>query len=216
MRLNGAFHEPHQCVVLPDRNRPDGQDAENVTFRQRVLAKFDTDEDGRLNASERNALRKAGSPFARKRPGFRRPRFDPATVKKYDKDGNGELDGKEARAAQNGLRAKWGALVGVYKAFEKDKPVVANLKKMESDAKSGKIKDFPPDLYGWIRGSINRAGRSNNGNRNRRPRGHILEQFDTDRNGRLDSEELRKARAAINKKKQASKPAIKTKEPAGK
>ena len=195
---------------------PMSKDAENVTFRQRVLAKFDTDEDGRLNASERNALRKAGSPFARKRPGFRRPRFDPATVKKYDKDGNGELDGKEARAAQNGLRTKWGELVGVYKAFENDKPVVANLKKMESDAKSGKIKDFPPDLYGWIRGSINRAGRSNVGNRNRRPRGHILEQFDTDRNGRLDSEELRKARAAINKKKQASKPAIKTKEPAGK
>ena len=195
---------------------PTAKDAHDVTFRQRVLAKFDTDEDGRLNASERKALRKAGSPFARKRPGFRRPRFDPATVKKYDKDGNGELDGKEARAAQNGLRAKWGELVGVYKAFEKDKPVVANLKKMESDAKSGKIKDFPPDLYGWIRGSINRAGRSNNGNRNRRPRGHILEQFDTDRNGRLDSEELRKARAAINKKKQASKPAIKTKEPAGK
>ena len=195
---------------------PTAKDAHDVTFRQRVLAKFDTDEDGRLNASERKALRKAGSPFARKRPGFRRPRFDPATVKKYDKDGNGELDGKEARAAQNGLRAKWGELVGVYKAFEKDKPVVANLKKMESDAKSGKIKDFPPDLYGWIRGSIDRAGRSKNGNRNRRPRGHILEQFDTDRNGRLDSEELRKARAAINKKKQASKPAIKTKEPAGK
>ena len=82
--------------------------------------------------------------------------------------------------------------------------------------KSGKIKDFPPDLYGWIRGSIDRAGRSKNGNRNRRPRGHILEQFDTDRNGRLDSEELRKARAAINKKKQAPKPAIKTKKPAGK
>ena len=195
---------------------PTAKDAQDVTFRQRVLAKFDTDEDGRLNASERNALRKAGSPFARKRPGFRRPRFDPATVKKYDKDGNGELDGKEARAAQNGLRAKWGELVGVYKAFEKDKPVVANLKKMESDAKSGKIKDFPPDLYGWIRGSIDRAGRSKNGNRNRRPRGHILEQFDTDRNGRLDSEELRKARAAINKKKPASKPAIKTKKPAGK
>ena len=74
---------------------PTAKDAQDVTFRQRVLAKFDTDEDGRLNASERQALRKAGSPFARKRPGFRRPRFNPATVKKYDKDGNGELDGRK-------------------------------------------------------------------------------------------------------------------------
>ena len=201
---------------------PTVKDAEDATFRQRVLAKFDTDDDGRLNATERKALRKAGSPFARKRPGFRRPRYDPATVKKYDQDGNGELDRKEARAAQNGLRAKWGELVGVYKAFEKDEPVVANLKKMESDAKSGKIKDFPPDLYGWIRGSIERAGRSKNRNQGRRPRGHILEQFDSDRNGRLDARELRKARAAIAKKQydakktHDAKPVIKSKKPTGK
>ena len=195
---------------------PTVKDAEDATFRQRVLAKFDTDDDGRLNATERKALRKAGSPFARKRPGFRQPRYDPATVKKYDQDGNGELDRKEARAAQNGLRAKWGELVGVYEAFKKDEPVVANLKKMESDAKSGKIKDFPPDLYGWIRGSIERAGRSKNRNQGRRPRGHILEQFDSDRNGRLDARELRKARAAIAKKQHDAKPVIKSKKPTGK
>lgn len=193
---------------------PMAGDSEDVSFRQRVLAKFDTDDDGRLNAKEREALRKAGSPFARKRPGYRRSRYDPATVKKYDQDGNGELDGKEARAAQNGLRAKWGELVGVYKAFEKDEPVVANLRKMESDAKSGKIKDFPPDLYGWIRGSIERAGRSKNQKKSRRPRGHILGEFDKDRNGRLDARELKEARAAIARKKNVPKPVTKTKKPA--
>ena len=191
------------------------KDAEAVSFRQRVLAKFDTDDDGRLNAREREALRKAGSPFARKRPGYRRPRYDPATVKKYDKDGNGELDGKEAREAQAGLRAKWGELVGVYQAFVKDEPVVANLRKMESDAKSGKIKDFPPDLYGWIRGSIDRAGRSKNQNKSRRPRGHILGEFDKDKNGRLDARELKEARAAIARKKNVTRPVTKTKKSTG-
>ena len=165
---------------------PVTKDKSNVTLRQRVLAEYDTDGDGRLNASEREVLQKAGSPFAKKRPRRGRRRFDPATVKKHDK-------------------------VGVYQAFEKDQPVVKNLRKMESDARAGKIEDFPPDLFGWIRGSIERAGRGRRG----RPRGHVLAEFDKDNNGRLDAKELKEARTAIARRKTAPVKPPSSKKPTG-
>ncbi|MFP6768214.1 MAG: EF-hand domain-containing protein [Planctomycetaceae bacterium] len=190
---------------------PVAQDKNNVTLRQRVIAEYDTDGDGRLNAREREVLQKAGSPFAKKRPRRGRRRFDPATVKKYDKDGDGKLDERESRSAQAALSATWGKLVGVYQAFEKDQPVVENLRKMESDAKAGKIEDFPPDLFGWIRGSIERAGRGRRG----RPRGHVLAEFDKNNDGRLDAKELKEARAAIARRKTAPAKPPRTRAPTG-
>ena len=50
------------------------QEQNDLTIRQRALKQFDADEDGRLNAVERETLRKAGSPFAVKRPRFIRNR----------------------------------------------------------------------------------------------------------------------------------------------
>ena len=67
------------------------QEQKNLTVRQRALEQFDADGDGRLNAVEREAIRKAGSPFAVKRPRFIRDRRrHEQRIKKYDKDDDGE------------------------------------------------------------------------------------------------------------------------------
>ena len=173
-----------------------------LTIRQRVLEQFDADRDGRLNAVERETLRKAGSPFAVKRPQFiRNRRRHEQRIKKYDKDGDGELNQEEERAARQALENVWSRLVGEYKAFIDDRPIVENLQKMQQDAKQGKIKDFPEELYDWIRGSINRADDKQQAKRTpqdeKPPSNHLLARFDIDRNGRLEPTELEKARVTI-------------------
>jgi len=189
-----------------------------LSVRQRALAVYDADGDGRLNAAEREAIRRDGSPFAVERPVFRRGWVtrDKAWIKKHDKDGDGKLNADEQRAANVALRKLWGQLVGKYAAFKDDRPVVANLKKMERDAKEGKIEGFPLELYGWIRGSIARADPKNRKSRRRGESGHPLAQFDTDKNGLLDAGELQAIRTAIaNKKPSAAdkKPSAADKKP---
>ena len=178
------------------------QEQTNLTVRQRALEKFDADGDGRLNAVEREAIRKAGSPFAVKRPRFIRDhRRHEQRIKKYDKDGDGELSEEEEQAAHQALLKVWGRLVGKYKAFVNDRPIVENLQQMQQDAKQGKIKDFPEELYGWIRGSIDRADDKKQAERPRQdknlPSNHLLARFDTNRNGRLEPTELKEAHTTI-------------------
>ena len=178
------------------------QEQSDLTVRQRAVEQFDADGDGRLNAVEREAIRKAGSPFAVKRPRYIRDRRrHEQRIKKYDKDGDGELNEEEEKEAHQALLKMWGRLVGKYKAFVDDRPIVENLQKMQQDAKQGKIKDFPEELYDWIRGSIDRAGHKKQAKRPRQdknpPSNHLLARFDTDRNCRLDPKELEEARATI-------------------
>ena len=170
----------------------------NFYIHQRVLDQFDSDKDGRLSAVERETLRKAGSPFAVKRPRFIRNRKrHEQRIKKYDKNGDGELDQAEEKTARQALENVWRNLVGEYKAFINDRPIVENLEKMQQDAKQGKIKDFPEELYDWIRGSINRSGSKRMQKKEKSPSNHLLTRFDFDRNGRLETMELKEARAAI-------------------
>jgi hypothetical protein len=129
-----GFIQSHWADQAPaaaddDKQVQSAQSNPKLTMRQRALAVYDADGDGRLNATEREAIRKAGSPFAVKRPVFRRGRAarDKAWIKKHDKDGDGELNAQERRAAHAALLKIWGKLVGQYAAFENDKPVVANL-----------------------------------------------------------------------------------------
>ena len=174
----------------------------DLTVRQRALEQFDADGDGRLNAVEREAIRKAGSPFAVKRPRYIRDRRrHEQRIKKYDKDGDGELSEEEEEIAHQALLKVWGRLVGKYKAFVDDRPIVENLQKMMQDAEQGKIKDFPEELYDWIKGSINRAGGKKRTRRLQQDKtplsNHLLAQFDTNRNGHLESKELEEARATM-------------------
>ena len=167
------------------------QEKSDTTIRQRVLNQFDVDGDGRLNIVERETLRKAGSPFAVKRPKFiRNRRRHKQRIKMYDKNGDGKLSREEEGVARKELENVWSKLVGKYKAFIDDRPVVENLQRMQEDAKQGKIKDFPEELYDWIRGSINRAEYK----KEKPPSSHLLAGFDTNRNGRLEPTELEQVR----------------------
>jgi hypothetical protein len=180
-----------------------GEDADESapTVRERALERFDADGDGRLDDGEREAIRKAGRPFAVKRPRYIRDRRQRRRIQKYDKDGDGELSKEEIQqeqADQAVVMAAWNKLVGEYAAFENGRAVVENLKRMERDAKEGKIENFPEELYEWIRSSIQRVEPENksSGERRREDR-HPLARFDIDENGRLDAAELRTIRAAI-------------------
>ena len=178
------------------------QEQNDLTIRQRALKQFDTDGDGRLSVIEREALRKAGSPFAVKRPRYIRDhQRHEQRIKKYDKDGDGELSEEEEEIAHQALLKVWGRLVGKYKAFVNNRPIVENLQKMLQDANQGKIEDFPEELYDWIRGSIEKASGKKSTRSSRRDKdslsNHLLTQFDTNRNGRLESKELEKARTTI-------------------
>ena len=178
------------------------QEQNDLTIRQRALKQFDTDGDGRLSVVEREAIRKAGSPFAVKRPRYIRDhRRHEQRIKKYDKDGDGELSEEEEEIAHQALLKVWGRLVGKYKAFVNDRPIVENLQKMLQDANQGKIEDFPEELYDWIRGSIEKASGKKSTRSSRRDKdslsNHLLAQFDTNRNGRLESKELEEARTTI-------------------
>ncbi|MBS0266334.1 MAG: EF-hand domain-containing protein [Planctomycetes bacterium] len=90
---------------------------------QRLLEKFDTDQDGKLSESERQAARAAHAakaqaakgqgvkaPGAKGQAGGRRP--DPEKMKKlvarFDKDGDGKLNDSERQAAREALRKKKG------------------------------------------------------------------------------------------------------------
>jgi len=207
--FSGAAHTPWNLLAetIADDDSPQKSPSKGdtkQTIRERALAAYDADGDGRLNAAEREAIRKAGSPFAVERPVFRwgRSREDKAWVKKHDKDGDGKLNAEESRAARTALRSFWGELVQQYQAFKDDKPIVANLRKMERDAKSGKIKEFPLELYGWIRGSIDRAEREQRKSNGPRQSNHPLAKFDTNQNGILEASELKAIRSAFAKQNQ--------------
>ncbi len=166
-------------------------------LRARAIAAFDKDGDGRLNAIEREALRKSGKRFAPEKPRYRRggskrQKFSPETVARFDEDKDGKLSQEEYDAAIGVVYRRWLELVREYQAFEDDKPVVENLRLLEQDAKGGKIRDFPPVLFAWIKGSIDRAG-SDDGEKSEHP----LAEFDADRDARLSPPELAAARAAI-------------------
>ena len=102
------------------------QEQTNLTVRQRALEKFDADGDGRLNAVEREAIRKAGSPFAVKRPRFIRDRRrHEQRIKKYDKDGDGEPDYPH-KHGPNGEEIKTEGLQDVSPEVEKRARELAN------------------------------------------------------------------------------------------
>lgn len=162
------------------------------SVRERVIARYDTNGDGRLDAEEREKLRKSGGDRTRRESRRERQDVGPALTKQFDKDKDGKLSDAEYRAAERGLRAKWDELVRKFGAYKNDRLVVENLNKMEAAARKGEIKDFPPALYGWIYFVRSRDKR---GGRKEEP--HVLSQFDKNKDGKLDAAELVTARKAI-------------------
>ena len=183
------------CAVLVAATA--GIDEEqHLNDRQSIVSEFDADGDGRLNAAEREVLRRSVKDGSRRRrfSPERRQKFEPVTIAKFDADMDGKLNDQEYQAAQAGIRKQWDELVRRFAAFKDDQLIIENLNRMESEAKAGSIEDFPPELFGWIEFVRNRA----RGENQERP-AHILAQFDSDGNGRLNHAELAEARAAVSR-----------------
>ena len=193
------------CFLLPQEKQTPQQQS---PARKRIVAKYDTNGDGRLDAKERETLRKSGGKKSR---GKGRPKerqdLGPALEKQFDKDKDGKLSDAEYRAAEGGLRAKWEQLIGEFEAYKDGRLVVANLNKMEAAAKKDEIKDFPPALYGWIYfvRSADKRGRKDK----QEEEIHPLAKFDINKDGKLDAQELMDARKALasrpKKRKQSDK-----------
>ena len=175
---------------------------EPSSVRERALEQFDANRDGRLDVLEREEIRKAGKPFAVKRPRYVRDRRrHRQRLKLYDTNGDGELSEAEEEAAEKLLQRTWNRLSEEYGLWEDDRPVVKNLERLRRDAKEGRVKDFPLELYDWIEGTIKRASQGEEKAppkpQERPPSRHQLAPFDQDRNGRLDVAELNAVRMAM-------------------
>ena len=172
------------------------------SVRERALKQFDADRDGRLNVLEREEIRQAGKPFAVKRPRYIRDRRrHRQRLKLYDTNGDGELSEAEDEAAEKSLQRTWNRLSDEYDIWQDDRPVVKHLERLRRDAKEGKVKDFPLELYDWIESTIKRASQGEEKAppkpQTRPASRHQLAPFDDDGNGRLDLTELNAVRNAI-------------------
>lgn len=166
--------------------------------RQAVVTKFDRNQDGRLDAAEREDAR-AAKKEAAQRGGRRNPMFQmpPEIVEKYDLDKDGELNDEEMRAANEGIRIRWAE---AQKDFDQDGD--GNLDDAERDAfgaaiAAGKVEGLPRMFGAMLRrppGGARRGGMFGGGGG--QPVESPLARFDVDKDGRLSEAELEAARQA--------------------
>ncbi len=74
--------------------------------KQRILEKFDTDGDGKLNDSERAALKSAIKEKRAQSGNKLTPKQKQRVLKKFDKDGDGKLNDSERAALKSALQAR--------------------------------------------------------------------------------------------------------------
>ena len=173
-------------ALAQTERRPVGE-----AVRAAALKKYDKNGDGRLNETEREAMRRER---ANQRPGGERSGrgdgnfiFPPEVVKKYDQDGDGRLSEQEAQAARDGLRKQWEEVQKKYDANSNGRLEPEEMEALRKDAEAGKIEGLPR-FFGL------RRPRSSSGARFDQP--EFLRQFDRNGNGRLSEGELKAARAA--------------------
>ncbi len=146
---------------------PDGAGTNGVKGgrREEVLKRFDKDGDGKLDPSERAALRTALK--ERLQAGKGRPKEGRALLlKKFDRDGDGKLDMEERAAARR---------AAVRKAGGPDRQKI--------QAMRAKIRE----LQGKVRAEEQKLGAL--GQKVRQKRAQVLKKFDKDGDGKLNQEE---------------------------
>jgi len=158
--------------------------------RRELRSKFDADRDGRLSAEERETMRQArpGLP-GRERQGSGRPRgrfqWPDDLVKKFDEDGDGELNREEGGKAWGSLRQRWDE---IQEEFDEDGDGgLGHVEwvRLAEAVKAGKVKDLPF----WVHGRLPKLDR-----------GVVpWEKFDANGDGRFDEAELASARATFSK-----------------
>ena len=182
-------------AVLPGRSDP-GELFQKR--RQVIVAKFDANKDGRLDAAEREAVRAAKKEEALK-GGGRNPMFQmpPEIVEMYDKDQDGQLNDQESAAANDGIRIKWGEAQKDYDTNGDGNLDDAEREKLGEAIASGKVKGLPRMFGGMMRrppggGRGGRGGMFGGAGAGESP----LAKYDTDKDGRLSDGELAAARKA--------------------
>lgn len=165
------------------------------SIREALLAKYDTDGNGRLDASEREAMRAATKQLGEQnqRRGGRRGWSPPAEwIERYDANGDGELDrseqgmafaGEQERMRQNYDQNGNGTLDEEEKA------------KLRQDLEKGKFDGFDRFVAMQV-GEFRQMGRRGRGRAgfSQSQRGWL--DFDADGDGKASAEELQAIREA--------------------
>jgi len=169
-----------------------------------LLAKYDANEDGRLDASEREAIRTDRlKPETRERSSRRRFRYPDEVIARFDKDGDDELEGEEFEVAREWVDKRFKEINAEYDTDKDGRLNTAERAALSKQIEAGKF-----DEMGWLTRYLVRSPRSSRGDRNRdirrddesgQSRGGILRRSDKDGDGRLSGEELTAARSAIKK-----------------
>jgi hypothetical protein len=165
--------------------------------RQAIVAKFDRNQDGRLDAAERETAR-AAKKEAAQRGGRRNPMFQmpPEIVEKYDLDKDGQLNDEELRAANDGIRIRWAE---AQKEYDRDGDGELNddeRNALGAAIAAGQVQGLPRSFGGMLRrppGGRQRGGMFGGGGQ---PVESPLARFDVDKDGRLSEAELAAARKA--------------------
>lgn len=167
-----------------------------ATRRAAIVAKFDANGDGWLNAAEREAARAAQKQSAIRRGG-QNPMFQmpPEIIEMYDKDKDGQLNDEESQAANNGIRIAWGNAQKEYDGNNDGDLDDAERERMADAILAGKVKGLPRMFGMMLRRPPDRGPGGMFGGRGG-PQANPLAQFDRDHDGRLSAGELDAARKA--------------------
>ena len=155
-----------------------------------LVAKFDANGDGRLNAEERLAMRadrlkpKDNEP-SRSRGGF----MPPELLEAFDKNKNGEIDGEEGAELDREMQRRYLKLVETYDQNRdgelKQKEEIMALQKA---VKEGAHDALDSMLAGFLFGQLRRSGEADSGEPE-------WKAFDRNNNGIAEADELEAMRA---------------------
>jgi len=173
--------------------------------RAAVLKEFDRDSDGKLSIEERELARQAWAKqmLGKREAGFFRP--PPELMEEFDLNKDDEIDEEEGRKLQETMGRRFEKMTKEY-----DKNGNGRLDEEEIDAASkdideGKLKGIPKMFLQFARGGPRerRAGPPKAGAAEDLDSGEILKAADQDGDGRLNAEELQRAREGWAKRRAA-------------
>lgn len=181
--------------------------------REAIIEKYDTDGDGKLDDSERNAARaefqkrSGGEPSSQSRPPGDRSRGGAMSredmMKKYDKNGDGQIDGKERAALREKLMKSRGNPAEGRGRGRNNVDRAALIKEFDKDG-DGKLDDNERQaamtaMRGRykVQGAPSRSAGSKG--RSEFNRDEMIKRHDKDGDGKLDEKERSALRKDIQK-----------------
>ena len=119
---------------------------EKSSVYQGLLAKYDANKDGRLDAAEREVIRTDRlKPETRERSGRRSFRYPDTVVARFDKDDDNELDEEEFDAARAWVDRRFKEINAEYDADKDGRLNTAERAALSKQIEAGKFEDI-----GWL------------------------------------------------------------------